>query len=271
MSIPTRPRFERVSARGRSHDLESPLPPVVAQLPSLRERAKGHERLAATLSDLRAKVVELGRALVEAEDADEREATQAAIEGRRRAKAMKSSAVRKKLEDAEDERLSFERALLKSADDLLAIAAPHFVAAADLAATERERAFERAGQHLEALDQALAEAARLEGELGWLLSANGQARLVPYREHLDPRVFQLRGLLRGALEQFLARRAEEEAERERLAAYEREHEDEWRRQAEAAEAQQAAQRIVVEDGRIVERGGRPVGPQGFQLPEEEES
>jgi hypothetical protein len=142
-------------------------------------------------------------------------------------------------------------------------------------AEEQERRLVRATELLAALDTALAEFQALADDAGWIESASNGGRAVePYRAAGGDRsVGQLRGAIRFAFDDWNGKREQREAERRRLEAWEDEQRGEWERRAKAAAAQQAAARVVVSDGRIVEKGGRPVRQTGFgvQPLEEDES
>jgi hypothetical protein len=110
------------------------------------------------------------------------------------------------------------------------------------------------------------------GEAFWLDFVEGRPRVEPYRPMGDKRINQLRLALRQAVEQFLARRAEAEAEREREAAWEAANREAWAQQEEKARRDYEAGKVVYEGQKLVSRGGRPVTPSGaFQDAEDDET
>jgi hypothetical protein len=271
MTTETTPRFARTTARGSALGLENPLPPTLAGLPQVRERADEHARLAERLTAQRAAVVEVSRELVETDAADERARVAAVSKGRPLPKA-KAEAVRAKLEAAESERDAVEQAVVESADALLVVAVSHLSEAAELVRAAQERSLARVRDLLDAVDGALEDESRLVGEAFWLDFVEGRPRVEPYRPMGDKRINQLRLALRQAVEQFLARRAEAEAEREREAAWEAANREAWAQQEEKARRDYEAGKVVYEGQKLVSRGGRPVTPSGaFQDAEDDET
>ena len=231
---------------------------MVASL--VKSRARQHREVVAGLAKRESDVVEARRNLEAALAAYEAKVDAAIESGGPMPKPRMGGAEEAKVERAEEELKSFEPRVPKSARNLIVHALPFLDRASELVAEEQELTFERSKQLLAALDTALAEHQALADEAAWIESAaNGARHVEPFRARGgDRQVGQLRGAIRDAFAEFEATKAKYEAEAERVVAYEREHADEWQRQEAAAREQAARERIVVEDGRIVERGGQKV-------------
>jgi hypothetical protein len=148
----TTPRFQKATLRGRELDLGYPLPPTLAGLAEVRERAEQHRKVAARLAELKSRQVELSRDLAASEQADREDAAAAAAAGREPKRRQRTVRIRGLLEQVERDVQSFSDAATRSADALLELAAPQAGAAIAKAAEERERAIERARELLAALD-----------------------------------------------------------------------------------------------------------------------
>jgi hypothetical protein len=271
----TPPRFQRTSLRGNELSLREPLAPVVASLPELEERVAHHGKVVAELDKRQRDVIEARRYLEETKAKHVAAVEEAALEGKEPPKARQGGAAEKRVERAEEELRSFEGVLERSADRLLVFAFPLLPRAHERVLEERERRLARATELKSALDTELAGFQALADDERWIEAASNGGRAVdPFSAAGgDPEIFRLRGTIAGAFDGFLARRDEREAEAERNRRWQEENRDEWERRAEAAAAAQAAQRVVVEDGVIVERGGKPVrkGAFGYEPVEEEET
>jgi hypothetical protein len=256
---PTAPRFTRTSVRGHEHGLDAPLPPSLTAL--VEERAAQHRRVAEKLDALRARRVELATELSRQEEADRQAANEAALAGKTPGRRQKAARIRGLLEEAEGEVASFEAAVQKSADALLAAAAPHVAEATEKAAVGKEEALARARELLRALDAALEEAAKLTAERLWLGRLDARKRIEPFRPVAgDPALGQLRRRLQDAFAEWQARDEKHRAEAERQRRWEEEHRPEWARQKEQAERDDRERRVRYEGMRLTHRGGRPVGP-----------
>jgi hypothetical protein len=266
----TTPRFTRSTARGGELTLAEPLPPTLTKL--VERRAEQHRKVAARLVELQERVVETRRHLEQVKAEDVAKIEEAALSGKPMPKARSGGSAERRVEVAEEELASFESVVPRSADALLAAAWPRLGDAAERVADAQEKALARSRELLAAVDSSLAELQALADEESWLAyAANGARRVEPYRARGgDRQVGQLRGALLSAFDEFEARRAAFETERDRLAAFEREQEAERQRHEEQARRDDAARRVVTEDGRVVSRGGVPVGPRGeFQDAEDE--
>jgi hypothetical protein len=255
------PRFARETSRGGELGLAEPLPPTVTAVEEIADRVEQHRRVAARVSEQRRKIVEASRALEQAKIAHAEKVEEGALAGKSPPRAQGIASAEKRLETAEDELRGFVAVLPKAATNLLRSAWPYLGRARDLVAEEEERALERARELLSALDSALERLQMLADEGYWLDTADGSRRTIePFRARGgDKRVGQLRFALRQSFDEFMAKRAETNAELERIAAYEREHADEWRRQEEEARRRAEEERVVIEPGRgIVAKGGKPV-------------
>jgi hypothetical protein len=264
-------KFRRASARGRPVELSEPLPLTVVEL--VPAQAKRHRAVVENERKLRAQVVELHREVEAAERADQERVTEATIAGEPRPRARRGAGARKRLETVEAEATAFANSVGRSADLLLQRALPHFEAAAEKAEEAEAEALARVVDLLAAADRALADANRLRSEFLFLTEGiDRRGQIDPFRPLEDGDIRRLRVALSGALHEFETKRAERQAERERLEAWERENRPGW----EAAEAQARAQadreRVVVSEGRVVEKGGKAVrrGAFGFEPVEGEE-
>jgi hypothetical protein len=238
----------------------------------VKERTAQHRKVSEKLDALRAKRVELARQLAESERIDRENAEQAALEGKAPARRQKTASLRGRLEDCDREISGFEDGVAKSADALLAAAGPHAVAASEKAAEAREAAIARMRELFAAADHAAEEVANLHAEIAWLRRLDGQHRRVePFRPSagIDPAIGQLRGTVRDALAEWEAKDAQRRAEAERQRRWNAEEAARAERGREQALREDAEARVRYEGMKLVERGGRPVGPGGFQSGEEE--
>jgi hypothetical protein len=269
MNATRRLRFTRSTARGGELTLAEPLQPTLAELRELRERVAQHGRVVDSVADLKKKIVEASRKLEQAKAAHEAKVEAAILAGKDPPPPRMGGSEEKRVEDLEAELRSIEDTdrVGRSADNLLDYSARFFEKTDELVEKKRARALERSRELLAALDTSLAEFQALADEASWLGAAtaalkNGQ-RVEPYRERGgDRQVGLLRAALRRDFDEFEARRAAFETERERIAAFEREQEAERQRHAEELRRDADARRVVTEDGRVVERGGVRVGPRG---------
>jgi hypothetical protein len=270
MSTTAAPRFKRTSPRGHELEVSDPLPSSLAAL--VEERAEQHKRVAARVSELRAKRVELAQQLAQQEQADQKAAAEAALTGKSPGRRQRAAKLRGQLEEAEHDLQGFGTALAHSADSLLSAALPFAGKAAEKATESREAALTRLRELLAAADAAAEDVARFSAQLAWLTDLDGQHRVDPYRESLnDPDIQRLRVGVSGALGEYELKRQEKEAEAARWRAYEEEEEAEYQRHAERIEAEAAAARVRYEGMRLTHRGGKPVGPSPFHDPGEEQS
>jgi hypothetical protein len=264
----TAPRFAKKAPRGFAYEFNDPIAPSLAAL--LPERSEQHRRVARRLAELQARRVELARQLAEQEEADRQAAARAALERKSAGRRQKAASLRRKLEDADGEAEGFEAALARSADNLLEAAAPLAARAAEKANKAHAAALARARELLAALDTTLEEAANLTGEQLWIARLDGPGRIEPFRPiAADAGIGRLRRALADAFAEWQLKAEEHRAEAERVAAWEREHEAEWARKEEQARRDDAESRVIYEGMKLVSKGGRSVGPGGFQAPEEE--
>jgi hypothetical protein len=273
MSTTTEPRFARESARGREHELTEPLPSTLAGLPEVRARAQQHGKVAGRLFELRARLVELSRELARSEATDEENAVKAALAGKSPPRRQKTARLRNLLEECESEVASFEDAVGKSADGLLAVAAPFRELADEKASEAHAAAIARGKELLNAADAAFAEAGALVAERSWLAGLDVPAQAVePFRSGTsgDHSLSRLRSALQNDLAEWEARDERLRAELDRQRSWQEEHRDEWERQRVAAEREDRERRVRYEGMRLTHRGGRPVGPAADFQDEEEE-
>jgi hypothetical protein len=257
MSTTASPRFQRMSARGFAHSLADPLPSTLAGL--IGERAEQHRKVAVRLDELWSRRVELARKLAESEQADEKDAREAALAGRAPKRRQRTASARGRLEEVESELRAFEQAVEKSADALLVAAIPQAGAAITKAEEERQRAVDRARELLAALDAALAEAGNLGAERVWLRRLDGGARSIePFRAAgADPSLSRLRRVLQDAFLAWESEEASRKAELDRQRAWEEKHAP-TPEQLRRAAAEDAAARVRYEDGVLTHRGGKPI-------------
>jgi hypothetical protein len=260
----TAPRFQRQTARGFEQQLTDPLPSTLAAL--VPDRAQQHGQVASKVAELRGRRVELARQLAEQEAADQQAAAEAAAAGRSPSRRQKAASIRKRLEETETELAGFEEGVAKSADGLLAAAAPFREQALEKATEAQTAAITRAAELLAAADAALDEAGSLVAERSWLARLDGRTRIEPYRPvGGDASLGQLRATLREAFADWQQQhdRRQAEVEQRRAVAAEEEaarvrHEERYRRE-------DAAKRVTTAGGVVVEQGGRPVRQTGFGL------
>jgi hypothetical protein len=246
MSTTAAPRFARTTARGVELELGNPLPPTLAKLPEIRQRAAQHGRVAARATELRARRVELSRELAQQEEADQQAATQAHLEGRSPARRQKAASIRKKLEETEGEIGPSELAVQRSADSLLALTQPLAVRAVEKAAKDQQAALTRAQELLGALDAALEEAGNFRSEELWLHRLDGAEQIEPYRPSGDPGLWRLRSRLRDAWGEWQQRDEDQQAEVRRHRRYEAEEAARWEQERERAEREDRERRVRYE-------------------------
>lgn len=262
-------KFIRVGRRGSEFELAAPIPPTLATIPEVAERAEQHSLVAAKLGELRTRRAELVAELAASERADLDQAAQAAASGKAAPRRQKTASLQKRLEEVEGELRGFEIGIGRSADGLLAVAAPFFEQA--IAATRRreQEAIVRATDLLDATRAALAEAEALAGERAWLLAASETAKAEPFRPTASGELARLARDLGETFGQAIEKRALRQAEVER----EREREERERPAKEAAEEkakrEYEAGKVVTEGMVVTHRGGRPVKRGQFGGVEEE--
>jgi hypothetical protein len=264
MSTTTEPRLAIAKRRGVEAELTAPLPLALAK--QVRERADQHRKVAATLKANREQVVAIARELAQRERQADEQAAKAVAEGRSPSRTTKGklASLRDQLAEAEHEVSVGENALRLSAAGLFKAALPHVGDAIAKAQAEHERALTRARDLASAMDTALGDADAAEDERLWLDDVAAGQPVEPYRARTGRGdIARLRGALGGLLAEFDARRAEREAERERVEQYEREQLAEFDRHAERLGREDAAARVVTADGAIESMGGRRVRRGGF--------
>jgi hypothetical protein len=271
-TTPTPPRFRRAGPRGREHELASPLPPILAELDEsgLTERIAQHATLAGRVEELRATVAKLAVEVEQAKAEQERKAQAAALAGKPVPRAQATASAEKKLADKQDELRGLEAALPRSADNLLAFAAPHFGEAATRAREQEAATLARATDLLAATQAALAEAELHVEERVWLEQAAASARVQPFRQRSASELTRLAVELGRTFGEAIERRAARLTELQRA----RSQEERERPKREAAEEQarreDAAAAVRFEGPRRTHIGGRPVTPSGqFQDVEED--
>jgi hypothetical protein len=271
-TTPTPPRFRRAGPRGREHELASPLPPILGELGEgdLAERIAQHATLAGHVEELRATVARLAVEVEQAKAEQERKAQAAALAGKPVPRAQATASAEKKLEHAEEELRGFEAALPKSADNLLAFAAPHLGEAVGRAREQEAAALARATDLLAATQAALAEVELHVGERVWLEQASTSARVEPFRQRSAGELTQLAAELGQTFAATIERRAARVAELQRQRAYEEAERPKREADEAKAKAEYDAGRVRFEGMRRTHIGGRPVSPSGqFQDAEEE--
>jgi hypothetical protein len=258
-------RFQRTTGRGHDLPLAAPIAPTVASIDEVVPFVQEHERIVARLDELQTRVVEARVHLTKVEEDEVRKIERAAREGKPAPKPREGGAAERSLEIAERELHAFtETVAPNSADRLLDEALPYVEQAGGLIEEERARRLTRGTEFLEAADAEFARFQSLADEAFWveavrIAATNGRAVVEPFQNRGGDRsVWQLRGALRAVFEDWSRKREEREAERRRLEQWEDEQREVWERRAAQAAAEQAAQRVVVEDGKITHRGGRPV-------------
>jgi hypothetical protein len=264
-------RFARQTTRGYAISLSEPLPSTLAAL--LSDRVQQHRKVATKLLALQTEDVEARRALEAARLSDERAKVKAASEGKPLPRAQKTASAEKKVEAVEDEVRAFEQAVANSAENLLAAALPHLREALARVAEEKEHERQRTDELRSALDRSLERQQTLAAEERWIeyvASSNGSVE--PYREvALDRDVGVVRAGLRGLFDELTYKREQRAAENDRLRRWEAEQREEFARREAEARRQADAQRVVFEGMKLVEKGGRPVGPAGDFQDEEDAS
>jgi hypothetical protein len=268
----TTPRFTRTTARGSELSLAEPLPSIVATLDEIAERVEQHQKVGARVRELQAKRVEAIRNLEVARAADERTRADAAAKNKPLPRARKAAGVGKTIEGIDDELSAFENALLQSADNLLAASMSHLRTALANGVEELKREVQRTNELRAALDRSLHRQQTLAGEIAWVESVNGGGgRVEPYRElAFDQEAGHVRARLREVFDELDWKRAKRAEEAERIRQWEAENAQSWAAQEENARKQAEESRVVYEGMKVVERGGRPVGPaSGFQDGEDE--
>jgi hypothetical protein len=259
------PRFILSGRRGHAHDLSEPLPETLARLPQIRTRAKAHLDAVARLKKLHERQAELARDLAEAERVDAAEAAKASVADKP-ASASKASHNRltrltELLGECEADVRRLEDAVPLSASELLALAEPHFATAAERARKGEDEALARAGEAMQAVDAALADASRLADEHTWLVDAIGKERIEPYRDRgARGELAQLRSKLSGVFGESLERYADHRAQAEQQQQWEAEQQAELERQAERLGREDAAARVRFEGATLTHAGGRRVKP-----------
>jgi hypothetical protein len=267
----TPPRFSRTGPRGREHELASPLPPILGELGAsdLAERITQHATLAGRVSELRATVVELTAGVERAKAEQVRKAEQAALAGKPIPRAQATASAEKKLEDKQDELRGLEAALPRSADNLLAFAAPHFGEAAARAREQEAATLARATDLLAATQAALAEAELHVEERVWLEQASASARVQPFRQRSASELTRLAAELDRTFGEAIERRAARVAELQRARSQEQAEAPRRAAAEEQAKREDAAAAVRFEGPRRTHIGGRPVTPQGAFVDEPE--
>ncbi len=241
-------RFGRATARGHRTKLDHPLPPTLTAMPELREPVADHARLAERVARAREAATVAALELVEAERGDEQRRVDAALAGRSVPSARKSIAARAKVEETAAEVKTLDAALALSADQLLALALAQVPQAVEQAREEQASALARAMDLFAAADRELERTQELAGELGWLVARRaGERNVAPFRAiGADPELGQVRGRIRSELVGLVERRDAAERERQRVAAWEAEHADEWARRETEARERAERSRVVID-------------------------
>jgi hypothetical protein len=259
------PTFVQTGRRGHARSLDNPLPETLARLPQVRTRAKQHQDAVARLKKLHERQAELARDLAEAERVDAAEAAKASVADKP-ASASKASHNRltrltELLRECEADVRRLEDGVPVNANELLALAAPHLATAAERARKGEDEALARAGEAMQAVDVALADAARLADEHVWLVDAIGQQAVEPYRDRgARGELAQLRGKLSGVFGESLGRYAHHRAQAEQQQAWEDEQAAAFERAAPRLAAEDADSRVRYADARLTHVGGRRVKP-----------
>jgi hypothetical protein len=262
------PTFVHTGRRGHAHSLDNPLPETLARLPQVRTRAKQHQDAVARLKKLHERQAELARDLAEAERVDAAEAAKASVADKP-ASASKASHNRltrltELLRECEADVRRLEDGVPVNANELLALAAPHLATAAERARKGEDEALARAGEAMQAVDVALADAARLADEHVWLVDAIGQERTEPFRDRgARGELAQLRNKLSGVFGESLGRYADHREQAEQQQQWEAEQQAEYERNAERLAREDADKRVRYEGMKVTHVGGKPVKRTGF--------
>jgi hypothetical protein len=272
MNATTSPRFTSSTMRGNELSLAEPLPPTLAAHPEVAKRVEQHREVGAALVASRERLIDAVRHLESVKAAHEQKVEAAIIAGKSPPPPRSGTKAEQSVTEAERDVVRHEKALPKSSKLLRAYAAPYLEDAVASVAEEQERTLVSARELLAALDSTLARLQSLPDEAEWLeaaiaAKANGHDP-EPYRDRGgDSLIAQLRATLRREFDECLDKREKLAAKVERLRAVELEAEAERRRHEEQARRDDANRRVVTEDGRVVERGGRPVRQTPFGLTE----
>jgi hypothetical protein len=254
----TAPRFRKESGRGFGLDLSAPLPSALSELPELRERVAQYARVVGRRRELEDHVAETTRHLDDVRRKDAEAIERALVAGKDAPKPRQGGSAEKRVEAAMDELRSFSATVPRSADLLLLSASEYVPVAAERATEEAGKALDALRDLLSAADRQLTQVARWESELVWLAALDGEPYVDPFTVRESQDIRRLRVALTQALAEFDEKRAKREAEAERFRAYEEANREQWAAREAHARKEADATRVVVEDGRIVEKGGKPV-------------
>jgi hypothetical protein len=243
---------------------------MLATIPELAERVEQHRKVAARLRELQTKVIDLTRGVERAKQEHEKRVEEAVLAGKAPPRAQAVAGAEKKLEGAEDELRSFENALPRSADHLLAASLRHLRRTRERIDEEDQRSRGRLDELVAAVDSELARQNSLAAERLWVDSAeNGGRRIEPYRElGGDTDVQQARGRLRDVFDELRWKRARKAEEVERWRRFEEEERAERERHLPELLEQDRARRVTYEGMKLTHRGGKPIAEE-FEEGEDE--
>jgi hypothetical protein len=262
----TPPRFQRRTARGHAQELDAPLPATVAELDGVQQANRKHRELAVRVAAAKQALADAHRELTEAEAADRERQIAAARAGRQSPSQRATAQAKAKVEESESVLDVLAEALIRSADELLGIAAPHFEEAAVALSEAHDAAIDRGRGLVAAAAEEFAHAAQLATENAWIVAASRGTRSVsPFRPSSgDPTLMQLGAQLRELVAELDHQREAAARERERVAAWEAENRPTWERQEAEARRRAEASRVVIDSEGHVE-------PVGVAVPEEPEA